>query len=89
MQEIPTKLHPTYIYTLDKKFQLPKGLTLAVPSSLTSCHVVEDILHGLAVREGAGGVVSAHLLFLLSPLALVCMQEQHQLLLNLLALLRV
>ena len=57
---------------------------------MANSHVIEYILHGLAVRQGARGIVSAHaVLLLLSPLALVRMEQQDQLLLNLLPLFRV
>ena len=55
---------------------------------LTSGHMVEDILHGPAVGEGALPLLTAGLLPV-PPDALVGMEEQHQLLLNLLPLLRV
>lgn len=49
-------------------------------------HVVEDVLHGAAVREGAG----AHLAVgLLAPLTLVSVEQQNQLLLDQFALLGV
>lgn len=50
------------------------------------CHVVEDVLHGPAVGQRA----SSHLAVgLLAPLALVGVEQQNQLLLDQLALLRV
>ena len=55
---------------------------------LTSGHVVEDILHGPAVGEGALPLLAAGLLSV-PPGALVGMEEQHQLLLDQLPLLRV
>jgi len=59
-------------------------LTLAGLASLAVGHVVEDVLHGAAVRQGAG----SHLpVGLLPPLALVCVKQQDQLLLDQLALL--
>jgi len=61
-------------------------LTLAGLAGLAVGHVVEDVLHGATV----GQVALAHLpVGLLPPLALVGMEEQHQLLLDQLALLRV
>ena len=61
-------------------------LTLAGFASLAVGHVVEDVLHGAAV----GQVARAHLAVgLLAPLALVRVQQEHQLLLNEFALLRV
>lgn len=63
-----------------------RGLTLAGLASLAVRHVVEDVLHGAAVREGAG----AHLAVgLLAPLTLVSVEQQDQLLLDQLALLGV
>lgn len=59
-------------------------LTLARLAGLAMCHVVEDILHSAAVRKGTG----PHLpVGLLSPLALVCVKQQDQLLLDQLPLL--
>ena len=59
-------------------------LTLAGLAGLTVGHVVEDVLHGAAVRQGAG----PHLpIGLLPSLALVCVKQQDQLLLDQLALL--
>lgn len=61
-------------------------LTLTGLAGLAVGHVVEDVLHGPAVGQGTG----AHLAIgLLTPLALVCMEQQDQLLLDQLALLRV
>ena len=53
--------------------------------------MVEYALHGTAVGEGAGTEVyrPAHLVVSLSPLALVGVEQQHQLLLNQLSLLGV
>lgn len=48
--------------------------------------MVEYVLHSAAVREGAGPHLS---IGLLSSLALVCMEQQYQLLLDQLPLLRV
>ena len=45
--------------------------------------MVEDILHGLAVRQSARGIVFVLTALLLSPLALVCVEQQDQLLLDL------
>ena len=59
---------------------------------LTSGHVVEDILHGPAVRESALPHlcrVAGILLLSVSPGALVGVEEQHQLLLDQFPLLRV
>lgn len=62
------------------------SLTLAGLASLAVGHVVEDVLHGTAVGQSAG----PHLpIGLLPPLALVCMEQQDQLLLNEFALLGV
>jgi hypothetical protein len=64
----------------------PPVLTLAGLAGLAVGHVVEDILHGAAVWQGAG----PHLpIGLLSPLALVGVEQEHQLLLDQFALLRV
>lgn len=61
-------------------------LTLAGFASLTMRHVVEDVLHGAAVRQSTG----SHLpVGLLPTLALVCVEQQDQLLLDQLALLRI
>ena len=61
-------------------------LTLAGLAGLAVGHVVEDVLHGAAV----GQIARAHLAVgLFSPLALVRVQQEHQLLLDQLALLRV
>lgn len=55
-------------------------------AGLTVGHVVEDVLHGAAVGQSA----RPHLAIgLLPPLALVCVEQQDQLLLNELALLGV
>lgn len=55
-------------------------------ASLAVGHVVEDVLHGAAVGQSAG----PHLpVGLIPPLALVCVKQQDQLLLNELALLGV
>lgn len=59
-------------------------LTLARFASLAVCHVVEDVLHSAAVRKGTGPHLTVGLL---SPLALVCMKQQDQLLLDQLPLL--
>ena len=65
-------------------------LTGALAAGLALGHVVEDLLHRAAVRERAGLVLSsAHGVLPLPPLALVCVQQQHQLLLDQLPLLRV
>ncbi len=65
-------------------------LTVAVSPLLADSHVVQDILHGLAVRQATGYVFyTPGLQVLLFSLTLACMQEQHQLLLNLFPLLRV
>ena len=62
------------------------GLTLAGLAGLAVGHVVQHVLHGATVRQGAG----PHLpVGLLSTLALVCVEQQDQLLLDQLALLRV
>ena len=62
------------------------GLTLAGLAGLAVGHVVQHVLHGATVREGTG----PHLpVGLLSTLALVCVEQQDQLLLDQLALLRV
>lgn len=62
------------------------SLTVAGFASLAVGHMVEYVLHGAAVGQGAG----PHLpVGLLPPLALVCMQQQDQLLLNEFSLLRV
>ena len=55
---------------------------------LTSGHVVENILHGPAVGESALPLLTAGLLPV-SPGTLVGVEEQHQLLLDQLPLLRV
>jgi len=61
-----------------------RSLTLAGLPGLAVGHVVEDVLHGAAVRQGAG----PHLpIGLLPSLALVSVQQQDQLLLDQLALL--
>ena len=56
-------------------------LTLTCESSLALSQVVEHVLHCAVVRQRAGSPVC--LLFPLATLALVCVKEQHQLLLNL------
>ena len=62
------------------------GLTLAGLAGLAVGHVVQHVLHGAAV----GKVALPHLAVrLLSPLALVGMEQEHQLLLDQLAFLRV
>lgn len=66
------------IYTVRKCL-----LTSAVLASDTRGHVMEDVLHRLAVRQGTGlGAV-------LLTLALVCVKEEDKLLLNQLPLLGV
>lgn len=55
-------------------------------ASLAVRHVVEDVLHGAAVREGAGTHLAVGLL---APLTLVSVEQQDQLLLDQLALLGV
>lgn len=66
------------------EYKVVYSLTLAGFASLAVCHVVEDVLHGAAVGQGAG----PHLpVGLLAPLALMCMEQQDQLLLNEFALL--
>lgn len=62
------------------------SLTLAGFSCLAVGHVVEDVLHGAAVGQGTGAHLSVGLL---SPLALVGVKQQDQLLLDQFALLRV
>lgn len=61
-------------------------LTLAGFAGLAVCHVVEDVLHGPAVGQGAGSHLAVGLL---APLALVGVEQQNQLLLDQLTLLRV
>ena len=61
-------------------------LTLAGLAGLAVGHVVEDVLHGAAVGQGAGLQLPVGLL---PSLALVCVKQQDQLLLDQLALLRV
>jgi hypothetical protein len=55
-------------------------------AGLAGSHVVEDVLHGAAVGEGAlAHLLSLRLLLLLfsiSPLTLVGVQQKHQLLLD-------
>ena len=55
-------------------------------AGLAGCHVVEDVLHGTAVGQSAGPYFP---IGLLPPLALMCMEQQDQLLLNEFALLGV
>lgn len=62
------------------------GLTLAGFAGLAVCHVVENILHGPAVGQRARSHLAVGLL---APLALVGVEQQNQLLLDQLALLRV
>ena len=58
----------------------------ARPAELAGSHVVEDVLHGAAVGEGAlAHLLSLRLLLLLfsiSPLTLLGVQQKHQLLLD-------
>lgn len=61
-------------------------LTLTGLAGLAVGHVVEDVLHGPAVRQGAGPHLAVGLL---TPLALVRVEQQDQLLLDQLPLLRV
>ena len=60
-------------------------------AGLARCHVVQDVLHGPTVGEGAlAHLLCLRLLLLLFPvsaLTLVCMQEKDQLLLDQLPLL--
>lgn len=59
-------------------------LTLARLASLAMGHVVKDVLHGTTMGQSAG----PHLpIGLFPPLALMCMEQQDQLLLNEFALL--
>ena len=55
-------------------------------AGLAGRHVVEDVLHGAAVGQGAlAHLLGLRLLLLLlsiSPLTLVCVQQQDQLLLD-------
>lgn len=61
-------------------------LTLAGFASLAVRHVIKDVLHSAAVRQGAGPHFP---ISLFSSLALMCVEQQDQLLLDQLALLRV
>lgn len=61
-------------------------LTLTGLASLAVSHVVEDVLHCAAVRQVALPNLAV---CLLPPLALVCMKQEYQLLLDQLALFRV
>lgn len=54
-------------------------LTLTGLASLTVSHVVEDILHSAAVGQVA---LPDFTVGLLPPLALVCMKQEYQLLLD-------
>ena len=83
---IHTYIH-TYIYTYIHTYNNMHTLTLTVSSSLTECHVIEHILHGPTMWERTGSVVSSHILLLSSLLTLLCVEKQHQLLLDLFALL--
>lgn len=61
-------------------------LTLAGFASLAVRHVIKDVLHSAAVRQGAGPHFP---ISLFSSLAFMCVEQQDQLLLDQLALLRV
>lgn len=63
-----------------------KRLTLTGLAGLAVGHVVEDVFHGPAVGEGTRPHLAVGLL---TPLALVRVEQQDQLLLDQLALLRV
>lgn len=72
---------PTFKQTSQSKFMSITllSLTLAGLASLAVGHVVEYVLHGAAVGQSAGPDLP---ICLLPPLALMCVEQQDQLLLN-------
>ncbi len=78
-----------YNYTCIYRITEIRLLTGARSSSLTLCHVIKHTFHGFAVWEGTRSIVTTSLLISFSSLALVCMEKEHQLLLNLLPFFRV
>lgn len=79
----------SWVRNLDPSCSCPTlllSLTLAGLAGLAVGHVVENVLHGAAVGQRALPHLSVGLL---PPLALMCMEQQDQLLLNEFALLGV
>ncbi len=72
-----------YMYMLTAKYVEPV-LTCTGPPGLALSHMIEDVLHRATVRKVARAVVGGaiHLLLSLSPLALVSVEQENQLLLN-------